>query len=183
MTFSEFFIRKPVFCIVGCLLLLLIGYLSLIDLPLRQYPNIEKSQITIDTRYSGSAASTIETKITEIIENQISGIEGIRSINSVSRDGRSKITIEFNQFKNINEAANDVRDSISRISGRLPKDSDPPEIYKIDSDADAIMWLNLTSTSLNQMELTEYAERFLVDRLSVVPGVARIRISGQKKNH
>ena len=181
MTFSEFFIRKPVFCIVGCLLLLLIGYLSLIDLPLRQYPNIEKSQITIDTRYSGSAASTIETKITEIIENQISGIEGIRSINSVSRDGRSKITIEFNQFKDINEAANDVRDSISRISGRLPKDSDPPEIYKIDSDADAIMWLNLTSTSLNQMELTEYAERFLVDRLSVVPGVARIRISGQKK--
>ena len=181
MTFSEFFIRKPVFCIVGCLLLLLIGYLSLIDLPLRQYPNVEKSQITIDTRYSGSAASTIETKITEIIENQISGIEGIRSINSVSRDGRSKITIEFNQSKDINEAANDVRDSISRISGRLPKDSDPPEIYKIDSDADAIMWLNLTSTTLNQMELTEYAERFLIDRLSVVPGVARIRISGQKK--
>ncbi|MBH43799.1 MAG: multidrug transporter AcrB [Rickettsiales bacterium] len=181
MNFSKFFIKKPVFCIVGCLLLLLIGYLSLIELPLRQYPDIEKSQITIDTRYSGSASSTVETKITEIIENQISGIEGIRSINSVSRDGRSKITIEFSQSKDINEAANDVRDSISRISGRLPKDSDPPEIYKIDSDADAIMWLNLTSTTLNQMELTEYAERFLIDRLSVVPGVARIRISGQKK--
>ena len=181
MKFSEFFIRKPIFCIVSCLLLSLIGYLSLIDLPLRQYPNIEKSQISIDTRYPGSAASTVETKITEIIENQISGIEGIKSISSVSRDGRSKVTIEFNQNKNIDEAANDVRDSISRVVGRLPKDSDSPEIYKIDSDADAVMWLNLTSTNLSQMELTEYAERFLVDRLSVVPGVARIRISGQKK--
>ena len=93
MKFSEFFIRKPIFCIVSCLLLSLIGYLSLIDLPLRQYPNIEKSQISIDTRYPGSAASTVETKITEIIENQISGIEGIKSVSSVSRDGRSKVSI------------------------------------------------------------------------------------------
>ena len=181
MNFSEFFIKKPVFCLVATLLLVLIGYLSLIDLPLRQYPNIEKSQITIDTRYPGSASSIVETKITEIIENQISGIEGIRSIDSVSRDGRSKVNIEFNQDKNIDEAANDVRDAISRVIGRLPKDSDTPEIYKIDSDAEAVMWLNLTSNNLNQMELTEYAEKFLVDRLSVVPGVAKIRISVAKK--
>jgi multidrug efflux pump len=181
MNLSEFFVRKPVFCLVATLLLILIGYLSLIDLPLRQYPNIEKSQISIDTRYPGSASSIVETKITEIIENQISGIEGIKSIDSVSRDGRSKVNIEFNQDKNIDEAANDVRDAISRVIGRLPKDSDTPEIYKIDSDAEAVMWLNLTSNNLNQMELTEYAEKFLVDRLSVVPGVAKIRISGAKK--
>lgn len=181
MNLSEFFIKKPVFCLVATLLLILIGYLSLINLPLRQYPDIEKSQITIDTRYPGSASSIVETKITEIIENQISGIEGIRSIDSVSRDGRSKVNIEFNQDKNIEEAANDVRDAISRVIGRLPKDSDTPEIYKIDSDAEAVMWLNLTSNNLNQMELTEYAEKFLVDRLSVVPGVAKIRISGAKK--
>ena len=181
MNLSEFFVRKPVFCLVATLLLILIGYLSLIDLPLRQYPNIEKSQISVDTRYPGSASSIVETKITEIIENQISGIEGIKSIDSVSRDGRSKVNIEFNQDKNIDEAANDVRDAISRVIGRLPKDSDTPEIYKIDSDAEAVMWLNLTSNNLNQMELTEYAEKFLVDRLSVVPGVAKIRISGAKK--
>ena len=181
MNFSKFFIEKPIFCTVTFLLIVLVSILSVLQLPLRQYPNIEKSEITIDTRYPGSAASVIETKITEIIENQISGIEGIKSITSVSRDGRSKVQIEFNQEKNINEAANDVRDSISRITGRLPKDSDSPEIYKIDSDSDAVMWLNLTSTNMGQMELTEYAERYLVDRLSIVPGVAKIRVAGSKK--
>ena len=181
MNFSEIFIKKSVFCIVSIILITLVGYLSLLQLPLRQYPDVEKSEITIDTRYSGAVSSTVETRITEIIENQISGIEGIRSISSVSRDGRSKITIEFNQDKSINEAANDVRDSVSRIIGRLPKDSDSPEIYKIDSDADAVMWLNLASDNFNQMQLTEYAERFLVDRLSVVQGVARVRVAGKKK--
>ena len=182
MNLSEFFIKKPVFCLVSFLLIILVGYLSLINLPLRQYPDIEKSEITIDTRYPGSSSAIIETKITEIIENQISGIEGIKSISSVSRDGRSKINIEFNQNKNINEAANDVRDAISRVIGRLPKDSDTPEIYKIDSDANAVMYINLASKNINQMELTEYAERYIIDRLSVVPGVAKINISGKKKN-
>ena len=181
MNFSLFFIKRPVFCIVTFLLLLLISYMSLIKLPLRQYPDVDKSEISIDTRYPGAASEIVETKITEIIENQISGIEGIESVSSVSRDGRSKVTIEFNQEKNINEAANDVRDAVARITGRLPNDSDPPEIYKIDSDADSVMWLNLTSTNLNQMDLTDYAEKFLVDRLSVVPGVAKIRISGAKR--
>ncbi len=181
MNFSLFFIKRPVFCIVTFLLLLLISYMSLIKLPLRQYPDVDKSEISIDTRYPGAASEIVETKITEIIENQISGIEGIESISSVSRDGRSKVTIEFNQEKNINEAANDIRDAVARITGRLPNDSDPPEIYKIDSDADSVMWLNLTSTNLNQMDLTDYAEKFLVDRLSVVPGVAKIRISGAKR--
>ena len=152
MNFSLFFIKRPVFCIVTFLLLLLISYMSLIKLPLRQYPDVDKSEISIDTRYPGAASEIVETKITEIIENQISGIEGIESVSSVSRDGRSKVTIEFNQEKNINEAANDVRDAVARITGRLPNDSDPPEIYKIDSDADSVMWLNLTSTNLNQMD-------------------------------
>ena len=144
MNFSEFFIRKPVFCIVLSLFILILGLLSLLELPLRQYPDTEKSIVTIDTVYPGAASSIVETKITEIIENQISGIEGIKTISSVSRDGRSKITIEFVYEKNINEAANDVRDQVSRVVENLPKDSDPPEISKIDSDSNAIMWLNLT---------------------------------------
>lgn len=181
MNFSSFFIRRPVFSVVISLLIILIGFISLSNLPLRQFPDIERSEISIDTRYAGAAASTVETKITEIIENQISGIEGIKNISSVSRDGKSKVTIEFNLEKNIDEAANDVRDTIARITGRLPKDSDSPEIYKIDSDADAVMWLNLTSTEISQMELTEYAQKYLVDRLSVVPGVAKVRISGEKR--
>ena len=181
MNISSFFIKRSIFCIVIFLLIVLLGLLSLNRIPLREYPDIEKSQITIDTRYPGSSSATVETKITEIIENQISGIEGIKSISSVSRDGRSRIKIEFNAEKNINEAANDVRDSVSRIFGRLPKDSEAPEIYKIDADADAVMYLNLSSSSLNQMELTEYAERYLIDRLSVIPGVAKINVSGKKR--
>ena len=176
-----FFLKRPVFSIVLFLLIVLLGLLSMNKLPLREYPDIEKSQITIDTRYPGSASSIVETKITEVIENQISGIEGIKSISSVSRDGRSKINIEFDVSKNINEAANDVRDAVSRIVGRLPKDSEFPEIYKIDSDANAVMYINLASTTLNQMELTEYADKYIVDRLSVVPGVAKINISGKKQ--
>ena len=181
MNISEFFIKKPVFCIVLSTFILLIGFLSLLNLPLRQYPDTEKSIVTIDTVYPGAASTIVETKITEIIENQISGIEGIKSISSVSRDGRSKVTIEFIYEKNINEAANDVRDSVSRILENLPKDSDPPEISKIDSDSNAIMWLNLTSNEMNQLDLTDYAERYLIDRLSVISGVAKVRISGGKK--
>ena len=181
MNFSEFFIKKPVFCIVLSTFILLIGFLSLLNLPLRQYPDTEKSIVTIDTVYPGAASTIVESKITEIIENQISGIEGIKSISSVSRDGRSKITIEFIYEKNINEAANDVRDSVSRIIENLPKDSDPPEISKIDSDSNAVMWLNLTSNEMNQLDLTDYAERYLIDRLSVISGVAKVRISGGKK--
>ena len=181
MNLSEFFIKKPVFCSVLALFLIIIGIISLKELPLRQFPDIERSEITIDTIYPGSSAEVVETKITEIIEGQISGIDGIDSISSVSRDGRSKITIEFKIDKEINEAANDVRDAVSRILENLPKDSEPPEISKIDSDSNAIMWLNLTSDDINQLELTDYAERFLVDRLSVIPGVAKVRISGGKK--
>ena len=91
------------------------------------------------------------------------------------------MTIEFKAKKEINEAANDVRDAVSRIIDNLPNDSNPPEISKIDSDANAIMWLNLTSDDINQLELTDYAERFIVDRLSVIPGVAKVRVSGGKK--
>ena len=181
MNYSEFFIKKPVFCFVLASFLILVGYLSLKELPLRQFPDIERSEITIDTIYPGASSSIIETKITEIIEAQISGIDGIESISSVSRDGRSKVTIEFIANKNIDEAANDVRDSVSRILENLPKDSTPPEISKIDSDSNAIMWLNLTSDDINQLELTDYAERYLIDRLSVIPGVAKVRISGGKK--
>ncbi len=181
MNFSNFFIKKPVFCSVFSGFLVILGFLSLDKLPLRQFPDIERSEITIDTLYPGAASQIVETKITEIIEGQISGIDGIESISSVSRDGRSKVTIEFISNKDINEAANDVRDAVSRILENLPKDSNPPEISKIDSDTSAIMWLNLTSDDINQLELTDYAERYLVDRLSVIPGVAKVRVSGGKK--
>ena len=170
MNLSEFFIKTSfLFCISQ---FFNFGRVSLFlkELPLRQFPDIERSEITIDTIYPEPHQVLSKPKITEIIEAQISGIDGIESISSVSRDGRSKVTIEFIENKNIDEAANDVRDSVSRILENLPKDSSPPEISKIDSDSNAVMWLNLTSDDINQLELTDYAERYLVDRLSVIPG-------------
>ena len=181
MNISEFFIKKPVFCSVLAIFLVIFGLLSLKKIPLRQFPDIERSELSIDTLYPGASSVIVETKITEVIEGQISGIDGIESISSVSRDGRSKVTIEFKNEKDINEAANDVRDAVSRILENLPKDAEPPEISKIDSDTNAIMWLNLTSNDINQLDLTDYADRFIVDRLSVIPGVAKVRISGGKK--
>ena len=119
MNLSSFFIKKPVFCFVLISFLIIIGVISLNKIPLRQFPDIERSEITIDTLYPGAASNIVETKITEIIEGQISGIDGIESISSVSKDGRSKVSIEFITDKDINEAANDVRDSVSRILENL----------------------------------------------------------------
>ena len=153
MNLSEFFIKKPVFCLVATLLLILIGYLSLINLPLRQYPDIEKSQITIDTRYPGSASSIVETKITEIIENQISGIEGIRSIDSVSRDGRSKVNIEFNQDKNILVIACPGSGKTRTLISRL--------CYLIDCGADPKSCLAFTFTRDATNEIKERTEHIL----------------------
>ena len=119
--FIRIFYKKTSFCTVLSVFLIILGLLSLDKLPLRQFPDIERSQITIDTLYPGASSNIIETKITEIIEGQISGIDGIESISSVSRDGRSKITIEFIASKEINEAANDVRELCFQNSCKFTK--------------------------------------------------------------
>ena len=149
MNYSEFFIRKPVFCFVLASFLILVGFLSLKELPLRQFPDVERSEISIDTIYPGASSSIIETKITEIIEAQISGIDGIESVSSVSRDGRSKVTIEFVADKNIDEAANDVRDSVSRILENLPKILIHQKFQKL-----ILIVMQLCGLTLLQMTLT-----------------------------
>ena len=123
----------------------------------------------------------METKVTQVIEDSISGIEGIRSIQSESQDGLSTITVEFKLRVEINEAANDVRDRVNRVLGDLPDDADPPEISKKDANTDAIIWLGLTSDQRNLLELTDYADRHLKDRFSVLDGVAQVIIGGEKK--
>ncbi|GEQ99309.1 hypothetical protein JCM17844_29460 [Iodidimonas gelatinilytica] len=119
--------------------------------------------------------------MTQIVEDRIAGIEGIKSISSSSRDGSSRVTIEFTLTRDIDAAANDVRDRVSRILNNLPEEADPPEISKVDSDTDAIMWFSLASPVLDVMQLTDYADRFIVDRLSVADGVATVRIGGQQR--
>ncbi len=181
MFLSDISIKRPVFATVISVLLVIFGLVSFERLPLRQYPDIDPPVVSIRTEYPGAAANVVETRITEVIEERISGVEGIRFIESQSSDGQSRITIELNVDRDIDAAANDVRDRISGILDNLPQEADPPDIQKENSNDDVIVWFNLTSDRLSVPELTDYAQRYLVDRFSVIDGVSRVRIGGQQR--
>jgi len=178
VSLTDLSVTRPVFAAVISLLLVAFGLVAFDRLPLREYPDIDPPVVTIDTEYPGAAASVIETRITELIEERLAGIEGIAFMQSSSQDGRSRITIEFNPGRDVDSAANDVRDRVSGIVDQLPDEADPPDIQKVDSNDDVIMWLNLVSDRMDMLELTDYADRYLVDRFSTLDGVARIRLSG-----
>lgn len=178
MIISDVCIKRPVFASVISLLLIAFGVLAFQRLPLREYPDIDAPVVSIRTDYPGAAASVVETRITEVIEDRISGLEGIRFIQSSSQDGRSNVNVEFNLSRDMDAAANDVRDRVSRVLDNLPQEAALPDVQKVDSNEDVIMWLNLTSDKMTVPELTDYAERYLVDRFSVIDGVARVRIGG-----
>jgi multidrug efflux pump len=178
MILSDIAVTRPVLAAVMSLLLVTFGLLSFDRLPLREYPDIDAPVVSIETIYPGAAANVVETRITEIIEDRIAGVEGIRFIDSKSEDGRSVISIEFSIDRDIDAAANDIRDRVSAVLAELPDEADPPEIQKVDSNEDVIMWLNLVSDRLSVPEITDYASRYLVDRFSVLDGVARVRIGG-----
>ncbi len=178
MILSDVSVTRPVLAAVMSLLLIAFGLVSFDRLPLREYPDIDAPVVSVSTSYPGAAANVVENRITELVEDRISGVEGIRYISSVSEDGRSVVTVEFNIDRDINDAANDIRDRISTILDDLPVEADPPDIRKDDSGDDVIMWLNLAGENMSIPELTDYATRHLVDRFSVLDGVARVRVGG-----
>jgi len=178
MLLSDISVKRPVFASVISLLLLVFGLVAFDRLPLREYPDIDPPVVSIDTLYPGASANVVETQITQLIEERIAGVEGIDAISSSSEDGRSVVTVEFNTGRDVDGAANDIRDRVSAILDDLPDEADPPEIQKVDSNDDVIMWLNLVSDRLTVPELTDYADRYLVDYFSVLDGVARVRIGG-----
>ena len=178
MIISDISVKRPVFATVISLLILAFGILSFNDLPLREYPDTSPPRVSVSTSYPGASAQVVETKITQQIEDQINGIEGVESISSSSQDGASQISVEFSLKRDIDEAANDVRDRVARVLERLPEDIDPPQIAKADSDARPIQWFSLTSPNMDSMALTDFSERYLVDQFTVIDGVANIRISG-----
>ena len=181
MFLSDTSVKRPVFASVLSLLLIAFGVVSFWKLPLREYPDIDPPVVSIETVYPGASANVVETRITELVEERIAGIEGIKFIESVSEDGRSAVTIEFESDRDVDAAANDVRDRVSAILDDLPDEADPPEIQKVDSNEDVIMWLNLVSDRMTVPELTDYADRYLVDYFSVLDGVARVRIGGGQR--
>lgn len=178
MQLSEISVRRPVLATVLSLLLLAFGVLSFMELPVREYPDITPPVISVDTSYAGASAEVIESRVTQALEAEISGIAGVKSLRSQSSDGRSRINIEFDLDRDIDAAANDVRDRVSRAVRRLPDDVDPPRVSKQDSDARPVLFLSLSSESVSPMELTDYAERYISDRFAVISGVSRVGISG-----
>ena len=178
MILSDLSVTRPVFASVMSLLLIAFGIIAFDRLPLREYPDIDPPVVSVETLYPGAAANVVETRITQVIEDRIAGVEGIRFIESKSEDGRSAITVEFDVSRDIDGAANDIRDRVSTVLDDLPDEADPPEIQKVDSNEDVIMWLNLVSDRMTVPELSDYARRYLVDRFSVLDGVARVRVGG-----
>ncbi len=181
MIISDYSVRRPVFASVISLLLIILGLASMQSLPVRQYPDVDAPVVSVETRYRGASAEVVETKVTQVIEDRIAGIEGIVKLTSESSDERSDIRVEFTLDRDVEAAANDIRDRISRVVNQLPTEADPPEIAKVDSRNRPVMYLNLTSDRMNGLEITDYADRYLIDRFSTVPGVARVQISGARR--
>jgi multidrug efflux pump len=175
---SDISVKRPVFATVVSVMIIAFGVLAFRELPLREYPETSPPVVSVSTAYVGASAKIIESKITQVIEDQISGIAGVESISSSSSDGLSRISVEFSLNRNIDEAANDIRDRVGRVLNRLPEDVDPPRIAKADSDARPIQWFSLRSPNMNGMALTDYADRYLVDQFTSIDGVANVSING-----
>lgn len=178
MILSDISVKRPVFATVISLVLICFGILSFMQLPVREYPDTSPPVVSISTSYPGASAEIVETQITQKIEDQINGIEGVNSINSSSSDGSSRVSVEFTVGRDIDQAANDVRDKISRITRSLPQDVDPPQISKADSESRPIQNFSLTSSDMDFLALNDYANRFIVDQFAVVDGVASVQARG-----
>lgn len=182
MSLSTLSIKRPILTIVLNLLIVLFGFLGFKFLGVREYPSIDPAQISIRTNYTGANADIIESQITEPLEKAINSIDGIRNITSSSNQGSSNITIEFNLDKDLEAAANDVRDKVSQAVRSLPQDIDsPPIVSKADANSEAIISMTVQSDSRNALELSDYAENVIGQRLETIPGVSGIQIWGQKR--
>jgi multidrug efflux pump len=181
MKLSDISIKRPVLAVVMSLLLIVLGAMAFMRLTLRELPAIDPPIVSVDVQYPGASASVVETRITQALEDALAGIEGINTIDSTSRNGESDVSIEFYASRDIEAAANDVRNAVSRVADRMPEEADPPEITKVEADSDPIIWLNLRSSTMDTLQLTDYAERYLVDRFSSLPGVAQVRLGGGQR--
>lgn len=180
MNLSELCIRRPVFASVLSLTLLMVGLMAYSRLPVREYPNIDEPVVSVTTDYTGASPEIIESQVTQPLEEVLSGIEGVDLITSQSREGRSQITVRFRIDRAQDSAAADVRDRVSRARKSLPDAVDEPVIAKVEADAQPIIYLALSSDRLSPIEVTDYADRFVKDRLQNLPGVAEVRIFGAR---
>ncbi len=181
MSLASVSINRPVLAVVMSLVIVIFGLVGFNYLGIREYPSVDPPIISVATSYSGANADIIESQITEPLEESIKGIEGIKTLTSVSRDGRSTITVEFDLGTDLERAANDVRDRVSRAIRQLPPDTDPPVVSKADADSFPIISTSLQSETRSLLELTAIADNNVKERLQTIPGVSQVRIWGSKK--
>ncbi|HZF29580.1 MAG TPA: efflux RND transporter permease subunit [Gammaproteobacteria bacterium] len=178
MWLSDTSVKRPVFATVLSLMLIALGAMSFRDLTVRENPDTVSPTVQVQASYPGANAEIVETRVTQVLEAELSGIEGVKTIRSSSRDGQGSITVEFYLNRRLDEAANDVRDRVSRVVRRLPADVDNVSVQKADADTQPIMWLTLSGEAMNMMDLTDYMKRYLLDRFATIPGVSQINIFG-----
>ncbi|MDP2397343.1 MAG: efflux RND transporter permease subunit [Burkholderiales bacterium] len=181
MVLPELSVRRPVLATVMSLLIMLVGIISFERLTVREYPKIDSPVVSVRTIYTGASPQVIESQVTQPLEDSISGIEGVKTMKSVSREEVSQITVEFTNDRDPDLAANDVRDRVSRARGRMPDEVNEPIISKVEADAQAIMWLRLFSDQHGPLDISDYADRFVADRLKTLPGVASVIIGGERR--
>ena len=181
MKLPEICIRRPVFATVLSLIVLLLGLIGYQRLSIREYPNIDPAVVTVSTSYEGASAEIIESQVTKILEDALAGIEGIDFMTSISRQERSQITVAFELGRDADAAAADVRDRVSRTRDRLPEDIDEPVIQKVEADAQPIIYLAFYSDRHSPLDVTDWADRYVKDRLQTLGGVAEVRIFGERR--
>jgi len=181
MKLYELSVRRPVLATVMSLVIVIFGIVSFTFLGVREFPSVDAPIITVSTNYPGANASVIESQITEPLEESVNGVEGIRSLTSTTREGRSTIQVEFDLDEDLDRAANDVRDRVNRVLGRLPPDVDPPQVSKASDDESPIVFLNVFSDRRDLLELTEIAETRFAERLQTISGVSRVDVWGARR--
>ncbi|MGZ8313459.1 MAG: efflux RND transporter permease subunit, partial [Allosphingosinicella sp.] len=181
MQISDVSVKRPVFAAVLAMLVAVVGIVGFFSLSVREYPDVDPPVVSVETRYIGAAASVIETRVTQVIEEQLAGIEGLQTISSRSQDGRSDITLEFEAGRDIESAANDVRDRVGALADDLPDEALSPEVRKVDADAAPILFLVVSKPGWSRLQLSDYVDRNLLDRFSSIDGVARVFIGGEAR--
>ncbi|MDU0371741.1 efflux RND transporter permease subunit [Hymenobacter endophyticus] len=181
MSLSSTSINRPVLAIVMSLVIVIFGVIGFRYLSVREYPSVDPPIITVSASYTGASADVMQGQVTEPLEEALNGIQGIKNLTSNSRDGRTQITVEFDLDADLETAANDVRDKVSGAQGRLPRDIDPPIVSKANADSQPIVMTYLSSSKRTLLELTDYANNTLKERLQTIPGVSEVRVYGERK--
>ena len=161
MKLSDLSVKRPVFAAVVAMLVAVVGIVGFFGLSVREYPDVDPPVVSVETRYIGAAASVVETRVTQVLEEQLSGLEGLQTITSRSQDGQSNITIEFTAGRNIDSAANDVRDRVGAAAGNLPSEVEPPVVRKVDADAAPIMFFVISKPGWSRLQLSDWVDRNL----------------------